>query len=86
MRKTKLSQEEIAELDATKAREARNAGLKLLPVRDRGWAKLSNGLSVHWNTKYANPVLVPDGDFGIMVNGKVYRFDAEELRKYLRWA
>jgi len=35
MRKTKLSQEEIAELDATKAREARNAGLKLLPVRQR---------------------------------------------------
>lgn len=86
MKKSTLSQQEIAELDATKAREARNGGLKLLPVRDRGWARMSNGLSVHWNTKYANPALVPPGDFGIMIEGKVYRFDAEELQRFVRWA
>ena len=96
MRKSTLSEQEIAEFDDFQKKETRKGGLDLMPVRDRGAAKLSNGASVRWHTN--NPpkqVLdldgkemiitsgtVPDGTFE--VNGVL--FNAEELMKHLRWA
>lgn len=94
-RKSKLSAQEIAELDETKTREVRNLGLKMMPIRDIGSAQLSNGKVVRWHGKptpidYETPHgamtitegHVPSGTFE--VDGTLY--NAEELRKYLRWA
>ena len=97
MRKSTLSEQEIAEFDEFQKKEARNAGLALVPVRDRGVAKLSNGVTVYWHhpkreheevngiTTYSTP-RVADGKFGIEVDGKLVVFNAEELMKHLRWA
>lgn len=93
MKKTTLSAQEIAELDEINQRVARDAGLKLMPVRDRGYARMSNGTIALWHGKpwvnevgVVNGQDVPPGTFGIRIEGKNYLFDAEELRKYLRWA
>lgn len=97
MRKSTLSEQEIAELDEFQKKETRAAGLALMPVRDRGVAKLSNGVTVYWNhpkrehepvngvTTYSTP-RVADGQFGISVDGKLIVFNAEELMRHLRWA
>lgn len=100
MRKTTYSEQEIAELDETRKKEARSSGLKLMPVRDRGMARLSNGITVRWHTSTPPKVMyetkhgditvidpnVTDGDFVIEHEHGRLIFNAEELRKYLRWA
>lgn len=97
MRKSNLSSQEIAELDELKAEERRASGLALGQVRDRGWARLRNNALVFWHhpktlgtevnsIKIYNSAEVPPGCFGIMIDGKKVIFDAEELRKFLRWA
>jgi len=101
MRKTSLSQQEVAELDETKAKEARKSGLNLIPERDRGYHRLRNGVMVYWNhpTREHQPSShngieivtkttprVAPGEFGIEVDGRIIRFDADELRMYLRWS
>jgi hypothetical protein len=96
MKTSKLSAQEIAELDEMNQQQARNKGLALMPVRDRGKATLSNGVVVRWRgvkqpyqTFELNGQIweisdqqVPEGIF--IING--VSFEAEELRKYLRWA
>lgn len=86
MRKTKLSAEEIAELDENTQRETRKSGFSLMSVRDQGTTVLSNGSRVYWHIAkpqyYSHHRSVPDGT--LEIDGKL--FDAEELRKYLRWA
>lgn len=101
MRKSKLSAAEIAEMDETKQSEAdqrklRNTGYALMSVRDRGYKKLSNGVTAIWHTKTpptstqngweVTQGTIPDGTFGIKTNDEIILFDAEELSKYLRWA
>ena len=97
MRKSTLSEQEIAEFDEFQKKETRRGGLDLIPVRDRGVAKMSNGITVYWNhpkrenepvngvTVYSTPK-VADGEFGIAVDGKLIVFNSEELMKHLRWA
>ena len=97
MRKSTLSKEEVAAFDDFQKKETRAAGLALIPVRDRGVAKLSNGATVYWHhpkrehepvygvTTYSTP-RVADGQFGVEVDGKLVVFNAEELMKHLRWA
>lgn len=94
MRKTQLTSAEIEE--AEKAKEERKGGFRLMAVRDRGFAELSDGTRVRWHTDrpwidqfmYGDTMVeirdntVPEGKF--MINDQVY--DAEELRKFLRWA
>ncbi len=96
MRQSKFSAQEVAEMDETKQKQTRNNGFKLMSVRDLGYKKLSNGASVLWHTD--NPPTdiqngvevtqgtIPEGTFGIRVDGQTILFDAEELQKYLRWA
>lgn len=100
MRKTTLSAQEIAEMDETKRKQTRNKGLKLMPVRDRGKATLSNGITVRWHGVPTPHIIgeaggqrieatdrhIPDGMFGIVIKGETILFNAEELSKYLRWA
>jgi len=97
MRQTNLSAAEIADMDDSKRREDRNRGLKAIPIRDRGYQKLSNGVGFYWHhpkreseevngiTTIATPK-VPDNHFGVEIDGKMTVFDAEEFRKWLRWA
>ena len=97
-RNTTLSAQEITEMDEMKQKDTRNKGLKLMPVRDRGWMRLSNGAIVYWHhpareteqtadgISFIIKPKVPDNHFGIEVEGKLTIFDAEELRRYLRWS
>lgn len=86
MRNTRLKPQEIAERDEMNRTERRKSGFDLMPIRDRGWAVLSNGVRVRWHTDkfddYGIRSTVPDGTFEI--DGKLY--NAEELMKFLRWA
>lgn len=97
MRQTTYSEQEVADLNEFNRQQTRKGGLDLIPVRDRGVAKLSNGATVYWHhpkreTEEVNGVSmvitakVPDNHFGIVVDDKMITFNAEELRKYLRWA
>lgn len=97
MRQSTYSQAEVADLDEFKRKETRKGGLDLIPVRDRGVARLSNGTTVYWHhpkreTETVNGVSmvinpkVPDNHFGIEIDGKLVIFNAEELMKHLRWA
>lgn len=86
MRQTKLSAQEVAELDASKQADTRKSGFKLMSVRDQGNTMLSNGSRVFWHIPkpqgYTHYRSIPPGTFEI--DGKL--FDAEELQKVLRWA
>jgi len=101
MRNTTLSAKDVAEMDEMNKSTLRKTGFKLMSVRDQGSEKLSNGATVLWHTKtppmqtisrddgpdievYSSTI--PEGFFGIEVEGKTILFNAEELRKYLRWA
>lgn len=86
-RQLKQSAEEIAEFNEYKRREDRSSGFGLMAVRDKGWARLKNGVVVNWNVD--RPLesgeardYVPDEM--IKIDGKLY--DADELRSFLRWA
>jgi hypothetical protein len=96
-RQTNLSAAEQADMDEMQQREHRSSGYSLMSVRDRGHATLSNGVTVCWHhpkyeTQPVNGVSnimnpkVANGDFGIMVDGKMITFNSEELQKFLRWA
>lgn len=93
MRKTKLSAQEIKELDDTNKRATRNTGLAMMSVRDQGQASLKNynggDVKVAWHTPHFNNGVrrdIPDGMFVIDHKGETLAFDAEELQKVLRWA
>ena len=84
MRKSTLSQQEIAELDEMKAKQTRGAGLSLMSVRDRGYTTLSNGKRVHWHVRkggWGNRSVQP----GTIVIDDV-AYNVEELQKWIRWA
>lgn len=97
MRKSKYKAQEITEIEEAKRRETRSTGLKLMGTRDSGRDRLSNGVVVRWHTD--NPpsyTVITDthGDIevtentipeGMLMLGDVL-YDAEELRKALRWA
>ena len=101
-RKSNLSADDISAQDEMKSyqqKEQRKAGFSLMSVRDSGVGR-TKFATVFWHTD--NPPTqyietgrgvmevtagtVPEGKFGIEFDGKTVLFDAEELRKYLRWA
>lgn len=87
MRKSTLSQEEVAELDAFNKGETRKSGFNLMSDRDKGYAKLTNGSEVQWHVdrplrNYEARLFVRPGN--IIIDGK--KFNVDELMKYTRWA
>lgn len=97
MLKSKYKAQEISEIEEAKRKKTRSTGLKLMGTRDSGRDRLSNGAYVRWHTE--NPPFytvststsgditvtegtVPEGM--LEINGVLY--EAEELRKVLRWA
>ncbi len=93
MLESKTSAQEITEIEEAKQKETRNTGFALMGTRDSGVARLSNGVVVKWHSKNTpwrqatdeisfRDNTVPPGTF--LIDGKLY--DAEELRKTLRWA
>lgn len=84
MRKTTLSEQDIAEMDESKAKQVRGNGLSLMSIRDRGFTTLRNGKKIYWNTStsYSGRKLVQPGY--VILDGVSY--DVDELQKWLRWA
>lgn len=97
MQKSKYSAQAITEMEEAKQKETRSTGFALMGTRDSGRARLSNGVIVRWHTetppgytvvsdKHGEMEItentVPPGTF--LINGVL--FDADELRKWLRWA
>lgn len=94
-RQSKLSAQEVAELDETKQRETRNSGLSLMDIRDRGYAYIRDysggSVTMHWNVH--RPLkngearrVIPDGKVLFTKGDTEIVFDVEELNKSLRWA
>jgi len=95
--KSKYSAQEITETEEAKQKEARKSGYSLMGTRDSGKARLSNGVIVRWHTEAPSGYIVQSDEHGeievydepvppgtFSINGRLY--DAEELRKALRWA
>lgn len=93
MRKAKLTSDEIlaAEKAADDKQQTRKTGFAKMSERDRGWVRLSNGVIMEWHV--ARPLVefearknVPDGKVILRIDKEDMVFDAEELKKWLRWA
>jgi hypothetical protein len=98
MQKSKQTPEEIEAIEraADNRRISRNNGFSLMSVRDRGWVTISEmrtgEVNLFWHID--RPLVdgevrvnVPPGMIRIDMGGdKWLLFDAEELRKFLRWA
>lgn len=93
MSKQKASEIEAIEMAADDRRRNRNDGFSMAAIRDRGWVHLENGFMMRWNAPTIeleegefqdNPI--PKGYFLLNFQGKNQLFDAEEFRKWLRWA
>lgn len=85
MRKSSLKALELEEEESNQ-RQSRNNGLSLMSVRDRGWAKLSNGSVMEWSVDSPLQELVPRRQIPVghfYLDGKL--FDVDEFRKYERW-
>lgn len=93
----RLTAEEINK--AEKARDdrlrSRKKGFSKMHERDEGQALLNNGVTMHWPVVefdapdkgiHVYPRRVPEGMFVLEFDGQSYLFDAEEFRRYLRWA
>ena len=92
MRKSKTSALELEEQELAQAKhkEARKGGFTLMEIRDRGWGHLAplygsaQEVVMLWATGR-------DNDFKLIIKpykGKTIEvvLDAEQVRKYLRWA
>ena len=97
MRNSKLSIQEIAELDETKRKETRKSGFSLMTIRDRGWSVIKNYLGndvrIVWNTTrepWPGEAIdnIPNGMIRIDVpkGTKSILVDVEDLNKWTRWA
>lgn len=92
-RQSKISGEEAyaAEVAAADRKEKRETGFSMMHVRDKGYERLSNGVSILWPTRrepaeYEAIKHVDDGTFVLVVDGKEIVFDTDEFRQSLRWA
>lgn len=98
-RKSKLSAQEIAEIDETNRIQTRKTGFGLMSARDRGWdrVKSMSGHSSHvlWHSNrplqdYEARRDVPEGMFllDVVIEGKTHTlaYDVDEFRKAIRWA
>lgn len=89
----KLSRDEILAIEKAKDERQRNRrkGFSMMTVRDKGWARLSNGTAMLWHSEA--PLKpgevrrnIPEGSFVLVMGGEERLFDAEEFRRWLRWA
>jgi hypothetical protein len=89
MRKSQTSALDLEEQELAEHRqkESRRGGLSLVELRDRGWARVrevkGREATFIWGVK---DDLAAENLFKIKVGKEEYIFDAEEFRKYLRWA
>lgn len=99
MRSSKLSAEEILKAEKAKddRKRSRGRGFSKMRERDSGHALLSNGAWISWNIpgEWSDEVNgistftgnnVPPGMFLLQIGNEKKLFDAEEFRKWLRWA
>ena len=93
MRKSKISSEDAmaAEIAANEQKENRKAGFQKMHERDRGYERMSNGVSILWPTnrepaEYEALRNIEPGTFVLVVDGKEVLFDTDEFRQHLRWA
>ena len=91
-RKSKLTAEEIqaAEMAEDDRKKNRNNGFSLMDIRDRGWARLNNGIIIVWHTD--KPLnngevrdYIPPGHFALHLDKEKYIFEADDFQKFLRW-
>lgn len=92
-RQSKIKAEDAlaAELAANDRKEKRKTGFDMMPIRDRGYKRLSNGVTILWPTDREledgeTITRVPDGKFVLIVDGEYIPFDTDEFRQQLRWA
>jgi hypothetical protein len=86
---TKLTAADIEQAEQAQAnrKQKRNYAFRAMHDRDRGWARLSNGVIIEWHTNTPLEEYVPRKRIQpgtILLDGKHY--DVEEVRKWLRWA
>lgn len=93
MTKKPMTSDEILAIEkaADDRRQNRRNGFELMDIRDQGWHRLSNGVTISWHTPKPtgdNYIwrYIPEGTFELQVNGEKILFDAEEFRRWLRWA
>jgi hypothetical protein len=85
LRKSKMSALELEEQELRK--ESRKKGYSMMDIRDRGWAKLSNGSIIEWSVDRP----LAEGEVRrriekgtVILDEKLY--DVDELLRWLRWA
>lgn len=90
-----VSSEEIEQIEEATQKSNRKSGFALMSVRDRGWAYIQsiNGqrIRTHWHVdrepeEYEVMRNVPPGHFLMVTDDAEILVDAEQLRKWLRWA
>lgn len=87
--KPNYSDAEKADMAEAERRERRNSGLDLMQARDRGGARLSNGVIMEWHVDNRQPYQpyrnLPPGYFVLTIDGKSALFDTEEFKEHFRW-
>lgn len=98
MRSSELSAEILkAEKAKDDRKRSRSRGFSKMAERDKGWQRLKNGALVRWHvpTEWSEDMELPNGSViqvkdatvppeTFEIDGKI--FNAEELRRWLRWA
>lgn len=89
MRKSTQTAQELLqiEMEADNRRRSRAKGFAKMKERDEGWARLHEyhhnaDIKMRWDL---NDQAVVDNKFALVVNGRQYILDAEEVRRWLRW-
>lgn len=99
-RKTKLSAQEVSEMDEFKKSEFRKGGLNLISEKDRGWSvdydATGRRVAILWHTDRKPDEgeamrRVPEGQVVLEFEGKSggkehVIFDADKLKRAIRWA
>ena len=89
MRSSQTSALDLEEQEFSKERQkhSRKGGLSLMEVRDRGYGKVyemkGNDVTLIWGVR---DDLAHENLFKLKIGRQEYIFDAEEFRKFLRWA
>lgn len=95
MRKSSLSEAEIADLDDSTRKETRKSGFDLMSERDRGWSVVHDEqgtrVAVLWNTKRKPQEgeairNIPEGKVVFESSEGTLVFDIDQLKRAIRWA
>ncbi len=90
MRTSKQKAIELEQQEGVRA-EHRKSGLSLMEIRDRGWARLTNGTTILWPVdreldENEARRFVPEGHFIIDTGKEDFLFETDEVQKWIRWA